>query len=320
MKHYLSICAIFRNEASYMKEWIEFHRLMSVDHFYLYNNLSEDDYLDLLQPYIDQGIVTLHEWPRPWKRSVQADAYQDCLDQYKDESQWIAFIDLDEFLFAPNAPKLADVLQDFECFPGIVVNWQIYGSSGHTRRPEGLVIENFIKKARADWIRNRRIKSIVNPRKALRPNGAHIFEYIGSEPAVTENFEPVRIITHPNVLRKLRKRLARTMGLIPRIPIDPYADNLSSIKAISVNKLRINHYVVKSREEAMREIENHGNLKSKYRLSWLEYHDRNEECDAILQKYAPFLKAAFSSTDSVDLRRSQTGNSISQETTKCAKQ
>lgn len=32
---YLSICATFKDEAPYIPEWIEFHRRVGVDHFFL---------------------------------------------------------------------------------------------------------------------------------------------------------------------------------------------------------------------------------------------------------------------------------------------
>jgi hypothetical protein len=32
---YLSICAMYRNEAPYLREWVAFHRLMGVERFYL---------------------------------------------------------------------------------------------------------------------------------------------------------------------------------------------------------------------------------------------------------------------------------------------
>src|SRR4051794_11337491 len=48
-----TVCAIFQNEAKYLKEWIEYHRLVGAQHFYLYNNRSTDHYMDILQPYID---------------------------------------------------------------------------------------------------------------------------------------------------------------------------------------------------------------------------------------------------------------------------
>lgn len=61
-KHYLSILSIFKNEAPFLKEFIEYYLLMGVDHFYLYNINSEDDYADILRPYIDKGIVTFLDW------------------------------------------------------------------------------------------------------------------------------------------------------------------------------------------------------------------------------------------------------------------
>lgn len=33
--YYLSVCAIFKNEGPILKEWIEYHLLVGVDHFFL---------------------------------------------------------------------------------------------------------------------------------------------------------------------------------------------------------------------------------------------------------------------------------------------
>ncbi len=40
----ISIISLFRDEAPYLKEWIEFHRLIGVDQFHLVNNNSTDNY------------------------------------------------------------------------------------------------------------------------------------------------------------------------------------------------------------------------------------------------------------------------------------
>jgi hypothetical protein len=58
-KYDLAICAIFQDEAPYLKEWIEFHRLVGVEHFYLYNHRSRDHYQEVLKPYILSGLVEL---------------------------------------------------------------------------------------------------------------------------------------------------------------------------------------------------------------------------------------------------------------------
>lgn len=291
MKYYLSICAIFRNEADYLREWIEFHRLMGVEHFYLYNNLSDDNYFSVLESYIDRGTVTLRDWPEEWKRYTQSNVYRDCLDRYRHESRWIAFIDLDEFLFAPNAESLPGVLKEYEGYPGIVVNWQVYGSSGHKKKPEGLVIENFTMKAPTNWIRNRRTKSIVDPSKTIRPRGAHLFEYGHGELAVTERLTPVRNVSTSAIGRVARRLL---VDITHRIPIDPYSFNLCHPESVSVNKLRINHYIVKSEEEAMAAMQYHSQHKYLNQLSWLRYHDRNDVRDEILLNFVPEMKRRLS--------------------------
>src|SRR5712664_2683081 len=95
---YLAACAIYLDEAPFLQEWIEFHRLVGVEKFFLYNNLSTDDHRAVLATYVDDGTVVLKDW---LDKPGQASAYRDCLDQHREEARWIAFIDIDEFLFSP---------------------------------------------------------------------------------------------------------------------------------------------------------------------------------------------------------------------------
>ena len=44
-KYHVAVCAIFKNEALYLREWLEFNHLVGIEHFFLYNNFSDDDYL-----------------------------------------------------------------------------------------------------------------------------------------------------------------------------------------------------------------------------------------------------------------------------------
>ena len=93
--YYLSVCAIFKNEGPILKEWIEYHLLVGVDHFFLYNNFSDDNYREILAPYIERGIVDLIDWPVP---QGQFPAYEDCWQKFRETTRWIALIDLNEFL------------------------------------------------------------------------------------------------------------------------------------------------------------------------------------------------------------------------------
>ncbi len=142
-KYRVSMCAIFRDEADYLREWIEYHRLAGVEHFYLYNNFSEDNYMEVLEPYLEKDIVTLTQWKIP---QGQMAAYEDCVSRFSYETNWIGFFDLDEFVVPNKYEKIADFLDKFEKRrPLVLLYWKNFGTSGKMARDvkNGLVIEDF---------------------------------------------------------------------------------------------------------------------------------------------------------------------------------
>src|SRR6056297_2188452 len=97
---YISICAIIKDEGPYLTEWLEFHRLVGIDRFYLYDNGSSDNTPEILQPYIKAGIVHLIPWPKFIDKSnPQYLAYAHAAALTSNRTFWLAYIDLDEFLF-----------------------------------------------------------------------------------------------------------------------------------------------------------------------------------------------------------------------------
>lgn len=127
----VSICAIFPNEALYLKEWLEFHKIVGVEHFYLYNNNSNDNYSEVLQPYISAGEVTLVEWPYA---QGQVSAYFHCVENYCDESDWIGFIDIDEFVVPIQHDSIYEFLSGFKDVGSVLINWKFFGSAGIVER------------------------------------------------------------------------------------------------------------------------------------------------------------------------------------------
>ena len=137
----LSICAIFRNEACFLNEWIDYHRAIGVEHFYLYNNNSADNYLEILNQYIDDGCVTLIDLPGDAK---QLDAYSSFYNSFRESSQWVSFIDIDEFFCPIVAKSIPEWLDKFKDYPSIIVYWKIFGTSGKTHHnPSDLVINQY---------------------------------------------------------------------------------------------------------------------------------------------------------------------------------
>lgn len=174
----LSIGALFKNEAPYLKEWIEFHRLVGVEHFTLYDNGSADASCEILAPYIEQNIVALLHSPSAkgetnWLEA-QRRAYRHCIETHRHLSQWLALIDIDEFLFPVEKPTLIDLLSPIpDHIGGLEVRWQLYGTSGLKAIPPGkLLTESLTYKAPPNYSaepgpNNTRVKSIVRPGAVL---------------------------------------------------------------------------------------------------------------------------------------------------------
>ncbi len=69
--------------------------MAGVDKFYLYNNDSTDDTEKILEPYIKGGLVDLIYFPGQAK---QFPAYNNALKKYRNDCEYMAFVDGDEFI------------------------------------------------------------------------------------------------------------------------------------------------------------------------------------------------------------------------------
>ena len=93
--HDLSVVAILKNEAPYLKEWLDYHLLAGVEHFYLYDNDSTDNQAEVVAPYVKAGLVDYTLLPG---KAMQYAAYDDAVKRFKFHSRYMAFIDCDEFI------------------------------------------------------------------------------------------------------------------------------------------------------------------------------------------------------------------------------
>lgn len=136
-KHNLSICTAFKNEAVFMREWIEYHLLIGVDHFYLYNTGSTDLSIGVLSPYLKKNQVTLINWPNLsanendelWVLGTQFTAYENAVKyQALNETKWLLFLDIDEFLVPP-CKSIPEILQKYDDYPGVTLISEYFDAS-----------------------------------------------------------------------------------------------------------------------------------------------------------------------------------------------
>lgn len=158
----LVIVSQFKNESLIIREWIDHHLEVGVDHLYLIDNGSTDNYMDILDPYIQSRKVTLvidpHRTQTKGADVLVFDAEKNqfvlefqknthtqvvlsnkhYLKTIKQSAKWVMFIDQDEYMFSTR-DTLKNVLRSVdESVTNIFVPWQIFGSSGHVQQPDSI--------------------------------------------------------------------------------------------------------------------------------------------------------------------------------------
>ena len=257
-RHNLSIVLIIKDEASYLQEWIEYHKLVGIDKFYIYDNESSDNIKEILKPYIKSKIVEYIFWPG---KLQQKPAYNDAITKYKLDTKWMAFIDTDEFIVPISKKTIPEIINEIKPKYGLSIHWCHYGDNNHKVRTNGLVIERFTKRSYDNFGLNTIVKSIINPRAVyyMEPHNAC---FIGNRSSIDENGSKVTGSCSHN------------------------------IKDISMNKIRINHYYCKSWAEYENKIKR-GDVNRIVPLLYRSTFDganRNDIEDPIMKKYVRIIK------------------------------
>eukprot|EP00741_Cyanophora_paradoxa_P006835 tig00001052_g6610.t1 len=133
---YLTVCTLVKNEGRYLREWVEFHRLVGATRFDVYDDGSTDGTAELLRQLgAGAGDVRRIAWPpapeagnldpasdfssqaeaeeyarrlatcrrRDAKEHFQAPcqlaAFSHCVARHRTRSRWVGIFDVDEFIF-----------------------------------------------------------------------------------------------------------------------------------------------------------------------------------------------------------------------------
>jgi hypothetical protein len=273
-RYYVSICSIFKNEAPYIKEWIEYHLLIGVDHFYLYNNFSDDNYLEILKPYVAAGIITLLDWP---VLLGQAPAYEDCFKKHRHESKWICFLDLDEFICPRDDITVRDWVARFEKYPSVMIYWRMFGTSGKMEYdPSKLVIEQYFN----CWPKlHEATKVLFNTDYDVYDfNNIHGMEAVIRIGGKRKYAEKTLVIPPINEFRKFVRYGIHRVG----------NHKLSDVS------IQINHYWSKSYWEYAQKKAKKGEAiwkKPRFNLNYFLWHEhKNTSCDFTIWRFLAELK------------------------------
>lgn len=116
--HYLGIACLFRDSVFYLREWIEYHRIMGVTRFYLCDHMSSDGATEVLMPYVASGLATLVRCNRDFDADFEGDIhvpfFNAAIAAARGEVRWLACLDSDEFMIASDPQRDPTLLSIFE--------------------------------------------------------------------------------------------------------------------------------------------------------------------------------------------------------------
>ncbi|MBB6255040.1 glycosyltransferase family 2 protein [Nitrospirillum iridis] len=296
----VTLCAIIKDEADSLLEWVAYHHLMGVDRFVVYDNGSTDGSRALLERLARRIDITVIDWPsagggvalsfpeardlvlsRPdlrgfnwWgERTVgpQMRAYNHFLAYYGAETDWVLFIDADEFVVSRDGmslPALAARYGQDPAVGAVALNWRYFGSSGQLAPDGRLVIERFTRCAPTAFSGHVHMKTLARP-AALDRMLIHAGRLGAGWRYVDDRGQPVDI---------------RDFAFTP---------------AVSHARLWLNHYSVKSRAEFQRKRarglapypDGHPEKQDGLDEEYFRRQDLNDEEDLAAAAMAPAVRA-----------------------------
>ena len=194
----VAVGAIMKNEGHYIKEWIDYHLLAGVDHFFIYDNESPDNQKEILQPYIDAGIVTYKFFPN---KNTQNLAYNDATRRFKFFCRYLTFIDGDEFILPKKCDTISEIantiFNDKSNVGGFTIHWRTFGSNGHEKADYSKgVLDRFTRRAFDNHSLGKSGKYLTNPRKISYWDNPHFTKYFENFYLVDTNVAEEIILNH----------------------------------------------------------------------------------------------------------------------------
>eukprot|EP00892_Ulva_mutabilis_P003507 jgi/Ulvmu1/1528/UM011_0258.1 len=197
----IAICSVMKAErAQDVKEFIDYHRWVGVDSFYLRENGENCSIAEDLKPYQDAGVLDLDVLPGP-KHPTQTNWYNACAIKASKKHSWVAFIDLDEFMIILKKQQavvergaLKEMLRaGFRYTSAVSMQWVLFGSGGHKDPPKEGQLAGF---QRCTGVLSKQMKCLGNAfwlykNMTFRPTHVHQCTLRYGAAAVLGNTDPL---------------------------------------------------------------------------------------------------------------------------------
>lgn len=261
---YLTLAAIVRNQEHYVREWLTYHHLASVERFIIVLHKCADNTEGEIRrlPFFNEKVC-LHRVINDEQRA-QMGAFRWMLDTYGSSTEWMLFADSDEFFLGTAENDLRVILSRYESFSGVAAHWLMFGASGYVIRPPMPSVEHFTHRIPDSRLVHRGVKCAVKPKEVVALLSPHLF--LTKKGTVRENFE----IIDPSGIWQCKE-------------CEPVW-----------NILRCNHYNTRSMEDWVARRKrgscNDFRLASNYNVEHFYRYNNESVEDLTIQRFVPELK------------------------------
>lgn len=144
----IALVAIAKEEDIAIKEWVEYHLKLGFDDIVVFQN-------DWDCRYRHDNLI-LHRVDGP---NQQVACYNHFIHNMSGSYNWVAFLDLDEFLVLKKHSTIKQFVERYKNPYSISINWVFFGSGGNKHITDDSVLKRFLKRSgSSDW----HIKTILN--------------------------------------------------------------------------------------------------------------------------------------------------------------
>jgi hypothetical protein len=178
----ISLSTMTKNQSNRLEEWILYHKKIGIEHFIIFCDNCSDDSINVLNNIKDTKIdIYQTELMNPnykdldWiKRSHKM--YDFTLKKYKDISEWIVFIEVDEFILNyKNNIKLNNFLNNLNSKCLYINSWDFKGPFDLNKKILGQSYLCWTDEHRFNNGYKYRGKSIIKPKFWNKCMDAHHF-------------------------------------------------------------------------------------------------------------------------------------------------
>jgi hypothetical protein len=273
------LVATMRNEGPFILEWVAYHRAVGFTDIVICTNDCIDESPLLLARLQDLGCA-IHVANRvgpggeaqllAYRRAEQLPAVRD--------ADWLMVLDADEFLNihvgAGTVPDLLDAVPEATAF---LLNWRLFGNSGHARWRPGFVCERFTEAAALGDAVNLSFKTLFTKVDAYRckllPHGPGF--------ADEARLGELRYVNGAGIT--LPRYFARSRGFLQSTP-----------ELVSWKLAQVNHYNTRSREDYLVKHHRGGGLDIPWDRDWgWATFNKNDETDLSIAGKLPRARALF---------------------------